>query len=201
MFWPFSQPPAAPPPPPTLLQHLEDATPTIVWLTGILGVALAIAVTQMPTKNSIALCQAAYSITFLVHFLLSGELGAVGSQLIGLANGALTYYSGNTVCQQLHKLLPLAIVPLAAATTTTFIDLLPLLAIGGRLVAFQSADVFKMRLIATLSLLPWLPYGVAISSWPVLFDNGMSVVLSIIALVRFHSAELRSFVGGKAKAS
>ena len=183
LAWPWDAPP--PPPPPTLL---EEWTPLLISSTGWLGFMLSLINTQMPTAMSMAITQTMNNATYVVHFALVGAWSGLATQIIALTNGFLKIgaESGSSICTMLQRFTPLALLPLGYATYKQPLDLLPLVAVAGRLFSFSQKDMFTVRMIQLLALMPWVPYALALGSMSALATAVLSIVLQCIAIWTNH---------------
>jgi len=155
--WLWPEPPPPPPPP----SPIEAWGPDIIWATGWLGFCGSLILTQLSTAKTLGFAQAINNVLFVIHFLFLGAWGGVASQVVGVANGVLKYHHENATCRKLHSFLPLALIPLTAYTYEKPLDLLPSLAVGGRLLAFRAQSMMHTRLGCTLALTPWGVYRVS----------------------------------------
>ena len=198
LSWPW-HPPPPPPPPPTLLELWSD---DLVWALGWLGFCLSLVVTQMPTALSMAIVQTCNNVTFTFQYALMGAWGGFSTQVIAATNGFLKIGAENGVgaCKTLQRFTPLALVPLAAATYKSPMDLLPLSAVAGRLFSFQLSDMFAMRLVQLLALLPWVPYAMILNNFAALLTALLSIALQIFAIFNHHLKDkLTGTTGAKQK--
>ena len=179
-LWPWESPPP-PPPPPTLL---EEWAPFIVWAAGWTGFCLSLLVTQMQTARSMAVTQALNNATFCLQYALLGAWGGFSTQVIGCTNSLLKIGAegGSSLCQSLQRFTPFALIPLGAYTYSKPLDLLPLVAVAGRLISFQATDLQTTRLIQLVALLPWIPYAVALDQSSALLTAVLSIVLQLYAI-------------------
>ena len=97
--------------------------------------------------------------------------------------------SGLAACVTLQRFVPLVFLPLAAYTYKKPLDLLPLSAFGGRLVSFQATDMLTMKLIQLVALTPWLPFAIAIDSFPALLTAILSIVLQVVGIWNLRRIE------------
>ena len=136
-----------------------------------------------------------------VDFVLLGAVPGAATQIVGMLNGLLKYNSDSPMATTLQKWLPLTLAPLGMITCKKALDVLPLAAICGRMLAFRATDEFVMRLLLPAALLPWIPYSVALGSYSSLLAALLSIALGVVALLRFHGKELKEkLLGSKAKA-
>ena len=201
-MWPFDAPPppeptlfesltagllgeSPPPPPPPLFEALA---PMLVTASGWVGFAMSLLLTQMPTARSIAVTQTCANLVYFVHFMLLGAVGGAASQVVGMVNGLLKYNAAIPACKKLQKLLPVVLAPLGYLTCSRALDLLPLAAIGGRMLAFQATDVQTMRWLAIVAMIPWIPYSVAVESNSSLLTCFLSMGLTLLTIVRHSRA-------------
>ena len=187
LAWPWDPPP--PPPPPTLLeQYSED----IIWAAGWFGFCLSLLVTQMPTALSMAVVQAMNNATFTLQYALLGAWGGFSTQVIGCTNALLKVGAefGSSSCKSLQKVTPFALIPLGMYTYSKPLDLLPLSAVAGRLISFQATDMFTMRIMQLLALMPWLPYALALGQASALLTAAASILLQLVAVWSNHSAQI-----------
>jgi hypothetical protein len=182
--WPWDAP--TPPPPPTLLEEWSE---TLVWGTGWLGFCLTLCLTQMPTATSMAIMEVVTNAMYIAHYGLQGALGGLASQTIGMLNGLLSYNDENATAKMLHKLLPLSLLPLGWLSCEGLVDLVPLLATGLRLFAYQFKSVLRIRLLQVLSSCAWLTYGFLIESSPTITTSVACMALTLIAIARSGGAE------------
>ena len=183
LSWPWSSPP--PPPPPTLLEEWSD---DLVWALGWFGFCLSLLVTQMPTALSMAIVQTLNNLTFTLQYALLGAWGGFSTQVIAATNGILKIGAENGfgACKTLQRFTPLALIPLGAATFKGPMDLLPLSAVAGRLFSFQLSDMFSMRLVQLLALLPWVPYAFMLDNFAALLTAFLSIALQLFAIFNHH---------------
>jgi hypothetical protein len=182
LSWPWDPPP---PPPATLL---EEWTPFLISSTGWLGFCLSLLNTQMPTAMLMAITQTINNATYVVHFALVGAWSGLATQVIAMTNGLLKIGAecGSELCTTVQKYTPLALIPLGWHTYSKPLDLLPLCAVAGRLFSFSQKDMFTVRLIQLLALIPWVPYAVALGSQSALATAVLSIVLQCIAIYTNH---------------
>ena len=182
-------PPPPPPPPPTLLDEWREE---IIWAAGWLGFVLSLLVTQMPTALSMAVTQTLNNATFCLQYALLGAWGGCSTQVIGVTNGVLKIGAegGSGLCKTLQKFTPFALIPLGAYTYSKPLDLLPLSAVAGRLVSFQATDMFTVRMIQLVALLPWVPYALALEQTSALLTAILSIGLQLLAIWSNHRAQL-----------
>ena len=168
--------------PPQVLPDGWDVS--IIWMTGWVGFCGSLLITQLRTAKALGGAQAINNMLFVIHFALLGAWGGVASQIIGICNGLLKYQSEIPACKRIHAYLPLALVPLAAVTYEKPLDILPSLAVAGRLVAFQASNMARTRLGCMIALLPWIPYSLKVGSNSSLVNVCLSMTLQAIAIAR-----------------
>mmetsp|Transcript_35823 Transcript_35823/g.94095 ORF Transcript_35823/g.94095 Transcript_35823/m.94095 type:complete len:205 (-) Transcript_35823:196-810(-) len=193
--WLWPEPPPPPPPP----SPIEAWGPDIIWATGWLGFCGSLILTQLSTAKTLGFAQAINNVLFVIHFLFLGAWGGVASQVVGVANGVLKYHHENATCRKLHSFLPLALIPLTAYTYEKPLDLLPSLAVGGRLLAFRAQSMMHTRLGCTLALTPWVPYSLAVNSRSSLINVVFAIALQLITIVRLDLLGSSKDADGMAK--
>ena len=155
----------------------------------------------MPTAMLMAVTQATNNATYVVHFALVGAWSGLATQVIGFTNGLLKIGAecGSDSCKTLQKYTPLALIPLGWRTYSKPLDLLPLCAVAGRLFSFSQKDMFTVRMIQLVALLPWVPYAVALGSQSALATAVLSIVLQCLAIWNNHYSAASKAAAKKAK--
>ena len=186
MAWGKPPPPTPPAPPPLL------GTTNVIWASGWIGFCLSLIITQLPTPFTVALAQFANNLTYVIHFSLIGAYSGVATQAIACINALLKIgaESGSDKCKTVQRFTPFALLPLGYYTYTKPLDLLPLIAVCGRLISFQATDMLTMRTLQLFALLPWVPYSLALGSSSALMTAALSIVLQCVALWTNHGRQL-----------
>ena len=198
MFFSWWTPPP-PPPPPTLLESITDKD-ALTHASGWAGFCFALLVPLMSSPKMMAMMQVMDNLTFYIHYSLIGAHGGAASQLMGLVNGLLKYNETNsTLCKHCLRIFPLALVPVGFLTVETRWDLLPLTAVGGRLLSYQASSMLKIRILQAAALLPWFPYAIALGNSAALLTACLSMFLCVASILRYHADDI--FNPSKAKTS
>jgi hypothetical protein len=154
---------------------------------GWCGTALALVMTQMPTKKTIMGASLACSLAQCCHFfLLPGGLSGLDMQLVMVLMSIFGYYDSERWAQRCYYLLYPALLGLGLSALHTAFDALPVLASLISVYARQCRSLYKLRLLTIFSTVPWLPYLVRVKSWSNLCGMLLFTALSIVAFVRYH---------------
>lgn len=186
---------ASPPPPPTLLESVGLDVAFVIWATGWIGFCLSLGITMIKKAQTMAFVQACTNFTYLVHYGLQGASGGAASQVVGVLNGVLKYNAATSpLAKTLHTYLPLALIPLGFINVKKALDLLPLIAVGGRLLSYQASSMLKVRIIQAVALTPWFPYAYALNNFATLLTISLSICLGIVSIFQYHMDELKELL-------
>ena len=153
--------------------------------TGWAGFLLTLVLTQMPTARSMAMMEVVTTSMYILHYGMQRAMGGVASMALGCANGLLAYNSSTSATAKLlHKFLPVALIPLAISSYEGPVDLVPLLATGGNLVAYTFTNVLYIRMLKISCSVAWLTYGFLIESSSTITTSIFSMGLTLIAIAR-----------------